>query len=301
VYETSSLRLRLRSHAAKKEKTDAVREAKSVVSADEKLLKKLIDTTGRKQPMRQAMDGVLKSVKVQREAYHGGKLNGNHCGLVAEHCAKVVEGWRATMKNDRFRRTEFLPDDADAQIDELCDTVLKLLNALHRIIKMTARVNHPATDEECKTFKQTVEYYSMVRRKEVKKLSLSPKFHALEVHMVEQFCDLRELGNKAEEVVESSHHVDGNLHKKYASISDYYERALFIQHRKSQAKHPDVVAAIAAFTAATERNFSAASRDKRADKEEARLQAEVQREKALDDEIAAFFADPENEFVVREL
>jgi hypothetical protein len=32
---------------------------------------------------------------------------------------EVVEGWRATMKMICFAALSFLPDDADAQIDEL--------------------------------------------------------------------------------------------------------------------------------------------------------------------------------------
>jgi hypothetical protein len=237
------------------------------------------------------MDGVLKSKKIEREAFHGGKLNGNQCGNVAQYCEEIVEGWRAVMKTRELRRTRYLPDDADAEIDELLDTVLKLLNALHRIIKVMATVNHQHDDGECQTFEDTVNYFTMTWRQEVKKLSIPPKFHGLEAHVVSQFWYLRNIGDFAEEVVESSHHVDHNNHKTFASISDYYERCLFIHHRESQAKHPDVVAALAAYKASAKRKFSTASIEKRAAKEQGQIDLELARDKRLDALMNAFFTD----------
>jgi hypothetical protein len=179
-------------------------------------------TTFTKGPVHLAIERVLLSKGIRRQAYFGGTFIGPHVkillqlsgDIMREICEAVIEVLKEVEKDDAVRMKKI------EDIKKLTEDTAKILGVLD-VVCSGMRSTIPLTSAERKTFRHSCKMVGILWREMYGKETVFPKLHVLETHVPDFMDRFWILGVFSEDLIEKEHHVDRILLEAYASVKDF--------------------------------------------------------------------------------
>jgi len=230
---------------------------KSEIGKKKKLLEESVKKSVKK-PLQDAIERILESKGIVRQQYHSQSLIGNHCDRLLEHHEWILSQIEEVLLNKQLRRLD-LEESIDNDIHEFITMIRESLQLLEAICLLMARVDHQASDLECRQFEKLVTDLGKLWRRTDFDQSCSVKLHGLECVGVKQFWDFRTLGQFSEEPTETLHHLWKIYHRHYANVVGYERHTKVILATDEQRNMPEVQAIIDTVKYSRKRKWSEAT------------------------------------------
>ena len=145
-----------------------------------------------------------------------------------------------------------------SEIEQKCASVKKILLVLHTISSYTKWTTTLSSDD-IKVLQQKVTELSILWR--AQGLSVTPKFHIVECHIVDAIKKYRVLGLFSEEAIERTHH-EANVLQGLANNNDFKATQTFVETRRMMGQSAEVITAKATIEDSRKRKFCVRSIDK---------------------------------------
>jgi len=195
-----------------------------------------------KNPICEEIEDKILNLKhgITRAHYHGGEFNGK--GVM-----KLMNDADLVMRNIRDHILEKIPENERAGNDEICDFLSKYSNVLLVFDKIfsTARARIGSLDDgEIQTLVEYIKQALVLWRR--LKLSVTPKIHVLEDHLVEQLVKeengliLRGIGEFTEDFVEQAHQFGNRDEGRTRGLKDHAAKARSHSYWEHKSLNPAV-------------------------------------------------------------
>jgi len=130
-------------------------------------------------------------------------------------------------------------------------------------------------EAECDTFEEVVRCLGAAWRQQG--LYVTPKFHFLETHALQQLRRIGNLGSFAEQAIEKEHSRSNNIARQFHCFRNWKHRHTLTEERQRAQATPEVQQILSDTRAKQRRTFSATTAAARAAQEEEKVEALQQR------------------------
>jgi len=260
---------RLKVDVCKHQETD--KKLKDMSAEEMKKEKKVIDEyesnrTFFEDTCHQSTKDVLASYRIYRQAYMSRCFIGPHARKMMMNAEDIMHKIECNLKENCHATVDH------TEIKDKCDSIKRILLVLNSISSYTKRTAQ-LSDEDLRVLELKVRELSILWRKHG--MSVTPKFHILECHIVDAMKKHRVLGLFSEEAIERTHH-EANVLQGLANSNDFVASQQFIETRRLMGQSAEVITNKSDVQDNRKRRFGVMSSEKKRVKVE--VKAELKRE-----------------------
>ena len=210
-----------------------MKSLKAKIKASKKRLEQYrLDRKRQEQSIVSGIDAILKDHRVQRAAYHGGDLQGTGVIKMMEHAVSIsTEVGELFVNNKDSRRCE----QSDEEIRDKCRKWGDALTTWDEIFRV-CQTRDPAEDDF-----ERAEVLVKIGMKQIRELQLSitPKLHGVEAHIVAQMRAIPGgIAQLMEYWMEHYHQTGSNFDSKHRHTKDQKSLAEARLSIESRSSHP---------------------------------------------------------------
>jgi hypothetical protein len=258
--EAKVLKFSLAKNKAEKEYNEVAKKYSEAKASVSKLKKDLTAFLSKQDPGKceQEFTDILHKYLIAREVYHGGCLIGPCCKRLLENAAAIFVDLRIALKANKKAGV------TDAFIDEEIykfDMLFRHLDICCSVMRSTEF----QTNEAIAKFKYSAERFGTLYRLYRPNKSITPKFHLLESHVLEQLIRFGTVGLFSEDPIERMHHEHLVAMRKVCCLRDFEKRERYLHQRRCLCSSAGVTA-IVVQGQAKKRKWSEATKEKLAAK-----------------------------------
>jgi hypothetical protein len=187
--------------------------------------------------MEKAIDSIFRSESIRPKRYYKNTLTGEGCEHLQKKGNLLGERIKVVMKNGHLRRS-YLIDHIDDRIDSFMNFWMENVDLLNKICKIICR-KEDSSPEEMNYLQQTIDLFGVKWREFNQYNHITPTFHILESHSVDQLRRHKSLGKHSAEYIERYHHVFNEEEKNYLHINDVGKREQAIQQNLRLSSAPE--------------------------------------------------------------
>lgn len=208
------------------------------------LKKKLSDygSVNRPKPVKNEIERQLKEKSICPNRYYDNILNGEGCERLQKGGKAIGNNIREVMKNSTYQRLH-LAADIENKIDNYIDSWIELLDLLNKICGTMCK-KEDATELEINEFEENLGILGKQWRVFWKYEHITPTFHILESHVLEQLRQYKSLGKHSAAYIERYHFVFNELEKDHLHIKKKAKREQCIQEKFTLSNSPDFLVPI---------------------------------------------------------
>ena len=217
------------------------------------------------------VEKILESFKIVPQKYHNGALVGEDSHRLLQNSEEILFMILDLFRNPDIRRSNDIPDDLDARVTAVINTLMDMMLLLDHICSTMAQQRNENVngDEEFDLFDAAVATFGEIWRRDLR-ISVPPKLHILETHSGPQLREWGTLGIFGEDPIEREHHTRKCLNRIFACMRDWEAIQKAIHSRKNRLNTPAVQLAIAQIASGTKRKMGPASVAKSSAKKESK-------------------------------
>jgi len=208
------------------------------------------------------LDEVLKKHGIDRQAYHGKLLVGEHVRKLLENAKEIVDDFRETILEVRetsiAAEISGIADESD--IHSKCSWFLYLLALYNVIFYLLRRIDCNINDDELSDLQVALDWvaklWATTRCGEKQAANFTHKLHCLLVHVLKQLKYLGCFGPFLEDPIERMHKDDKNQDRLFSCIRAYFVKEEAKGKRAAISRNPLVQGALQRCIAAGKRKFT---------------------------------------------
>ena len=188
------------------------------------------------QPIRKAIEDILKKHGIDKGAAFGGDLQGNACRKLMEKATTIVDEVKNYMTLPETAATRVV--GTDQEIRERCELYANLLTAFDGCISglrtKRFRVTDAIVDQTERYVRKVMELCRYLG------FSITPKLHCLECHSVYFFRKHKGFADLAEDAGERAHQLESKMDLRWAAQRSHDRRELSKAANEAKQSDPRV-------------------------------------------------------------
>ena len=181
---------------------------------------------------------VLESVKIQKQHFHGGAMNGVCCRHFLDNIDLIFAQIRSITKMRLLRNRHRLNLISSQQLEDVLSQYQLLFEVIDLVFSSLRQV--APTDQEVNTMKEAIKVLETLWSK--MDLSYTPKIHILFDHAIFQVCFFKGIADLVEDFIKKSHQIGKKLDHLVAWMSSqsFFQQGLVKIRRKWLQSDPSV-------------------------------------------------------------
>jgi uncharacterized protein Yka (UPF0111/DUF47 family) len=206
-----------------------------------------------------AIDEILSVYGIRRAAYHGGDLQGNDCIKLMSKAEDIMSEIAELLVIEKDVKCK----QSDEEIRQVCNNVASCLTSWNKAFQTMQK--HNPTPEDCAAAEQYIKQAMTYARK--LKLSITPKLHGMEKHVVDQMKRIPGgIALLMEYWIEKYHQTGSTFDRKHRHARSILDAAEMRVSSDTKRSHPMVQQLLKQVQEATKRKFKAGGDGKMAKK-----------------------------------